>query len=75
MWIVKRMSTAPIVVLTIALGGGAYLANGSGNKPPPTEPVAQLKPVDVHAPSGRRPAPLTGTLSLALNSNSRREDA
>jgi pilus assembly protein CpaB len=44
------MYTARIVVLTIALGAGglaAYLASGSDNKPPPTEPVAQLQTVDV----------------------------
>src|ERR1700736_5788570 len=50
MWKVKRMNTARIVVLTIALGAGgvaAYLASGSDNKPLPTEPVAQLQTVDV----------------------------
>jgi pilus assembly protein CpaB len=50
MWKVKRMNTARIVVLTIAVGAGgiaAYLASGSDNKPPPTEPVAQLQTVDV----------------------------
>jgi pilus assembly protein CpaB len=49
MWIVKRMNTARIVVLTIALGAGgvaAYLASGSDKKPP-AEPVAQLQTVDV----------------------------
>src|SRR5258708_6325924 len=46
---VKRMNTARIVVLTIAVGAGgiaAYLASGSDNKPP-TAPVAQLQTVDV----------------------------
>jgi pilus assembly protein CpaB len=50
MWKVKRMNTARIVVLAIALGAGgiaAYLASGSDNKPPPAEPVAQLQTVDV----------------------------
>jgi pilus assembly protein CpaB len=50
MWKVKRMNTARIVVLTVALGAGgiaAYLASGSDNKPAPTEPVAQLQTVDV----------------------------
>jgi pilus assembly protein CpaB len=50
MWKVKRMNTARIVVLTIAVGAGgiaAYLASGSDNKPPPVEPVAQLQTVDV----------------------------
>ena len=45
MWKVKRMNTARIVVLTIAVGAGgiaAYLASGSDNKPP-TAPVAQLQ--------------------------------
>ena len=49
MWKVKRMNTARIVVLTIAVGAGgiaAYLASGSDNKPS-TAPVAQLPTVDV----------------------------
>src|SRR5580692_4685335 len=51
MWKVKRMNTARIVVLTIAVGAGgiaAYLASGSDNsKPAPAEPVVQLPTVDV----------------------------
>jgi pilus assembly protein CpaB len=50
MWKVKRMNTARIVVLTIAVGAGglaAYLASGSDNKPAPAEPVAQMQTVDV----------------------------
>jgi len=50
MWKVKRMNTARIVVLTIAVGAGgiaAYLASGSDNKSLPSEPVAQLQTVDV----------------------------
>jgi pilus assembly protein CpaB len=50
MWKVKRMNTARIVVLTIAVSAGgiaAYLATGSDTKPLPTEPVAQLQTVDV----------------------------
>jgi pilus assembly protein CpaB len=49
MWKVKRMNTARIVVLTVAVGAGgvaAYLASGS-DKPPPAAPVAQLQTVDV----------------------------
>jgi pilus assembly protein CpaB len=49
MWKVKRMNTARIVVLTIAVGAGgiaAYLASGSDSKAP-TVPVAQLPTVDV----------------------------
>jgi pilus assembly protein CpaB len=49
MWKVKRMNTARIVVLTIAVGAGgiaAYLASGS-DKPPPIQPVAQMQTVDV----------------------------
>ena len=49
MWKVKRMNTARIVVLTIAVGAGgvaAYLASGLDSKPPP-EPVVQLQTVDV----------------------------
>jgi pilus assembly protein CpaB len=50
MWKVKRMNTARIVVLTIAVGAGgiaAYLASGSDSTPPPAAPVAQLQTVDV----------------------------
>ena len=50
MWKVKRMNTARIVVLTIAVGAGgvaAYLASGSDDKPASTQPVAQLQTVDV----------------------------
>src|SRR5260221_11183254 len=50
MWKVKRMNTARIVVLTIAVGAGgvaAYLVGGSDSKPPPAEPVAQLQTVEV----------------------------
>src|ERR1700720_4613861 len=49
MWKVKRMNTARIVVLAIAVGAGgiaAYLASGSDNKPP-AEPVVQMQTVDV----------------------------
>ena len=49
MWKVKRMNTARIVVLAIAIGAGgiaAYLASGSDPKPS-TEPVVQLQTVDV----------------------------
>jgi len=50
MWKVKRMNTARIVVLAVALGAGgvaAYLASGFDNKPAPAQPVAQLQTVDV----------------------------
>jgi len=50
MWKVKRMNTARIVVLAIAIGAGgvaAYLASGSGEAPAPAVPVAQLPTVDV----------------------------
>src|SRR6476619_379884 len=49
MWKVKRMNTARIVVLTIAVGAGgiaAYLASGSGKRPPAL-PVEQLQTEDV----------------------------
>jgi pilus assembly protein CpaB len=49
MWKVKRMNTARIVVLAVAVGAGgiaAYLASGSDDKAP-TAPVAQLPTVDV----------------------------
>ena len=55
MWKVKRMNTARIVVLAIAIGAGgiaAYLVSGSDNKPPPAEPVAQLQTVDVLVAKG-----------------------
>jgi len=48
MWKVKRMNTARIVVLTIAVGAGgiaAYLASGSDTKPP--EPTAQLQTAEI----------------------------
>jgi hypothetical protein len=70
MWIVKRMSTARIVIPTIALsacGVAACLANGSDNKPFPTEPVAQLQSMDVREQSEARH---TGPLSQALGSKS-----
>ena len=69
MWIVKRMSTAPIVVLTIALsaGGVAYLASWSDSRPLPTETVWQLQ--GMNAP-GQSDAHQAGTLSLALESKS-----
>jgi len=44
------MNNARVVVLAIALGAGgiaAYLASGSGEKPAPTQPVAQLQTVDI----------------------------
>ena len=51
MWKVKRMNTARIVVLSIAVGAGgiaAYLASGSNDGPAPAAaPVAQLQTVDV----------------------------
>ena len=49
MWKVKRMNTARIVVLTIAIGAGgiaAFLASGS-DKPDAPAPVAQLPTVDI----------------------------
>ena len=50
MWKVKRMNTARIVVLTIAVGAGgvaAYLASGSDKGPAPAEAVVQMPTVDV----------------------------
>jgi len=50
MWKVKRMNTARIVVLAIAVGAGgiaAYLASGSDSPQQPSQPVAQLPTVDV----------------------------
>ncbi len=47
---VKRMYTARIVVLVIALAAGglaAYLVSATDNKPAPAAPVAQLPTVDV----------------------------
>src|SRR3978361_1142402 len=48
--VVKRMYTARLVVLTIALSAGgvpAYLASRSDSQPLPSVPVAQLQTVDV----------------------------
>lgn len=50
MWEVKRMKTAQIVVLAIAISAGGmavYLVSGIDSKPPVAEPVAQLPTVDV----------------------------
>ena len=50
MWKVKRMNTARIVVLAIAIGAGgvaAYLASGFGDKPAPAPTAPQLATVDV----------------------------
>jgi pilus assembly protein CpaB len=50
MWKVKRMNTARIVVLTIAIGAGgiaAFLASGSDRSSAPAQPVAQLQTVDI----------------------------
>jgi len=55
MWKVKRMNTARIVVLTIAIGAGgiaAYLASGSDQPAAPTAPVAQLQTVDILVAKG-----------------------
>jgi pilus assembly protein CpaB len=49
MWKVKRMNTARIVVLAIAVGAGGvalYLASSS-DQPAPTAPVAELQTTDV----------------------------
>ena len=50
MWKVKRMNTAPIVVLASHGAGGmaACLAHGSDNEPLLAEPVAQLPALDAH---------------------------
>jgi pilus assembly protein CpaB len=50
MWKVKRMNTARIVVLTIAVGAGgiaAYLASGSDRKVAAVTPTVQMQTVDV----------------------------
>jgi pilus assembly protein CpaB len=50
MWKVKRMNKPRMVVLAIAVGAGglaAYLASGSGDKPAPAQPVAQMQTVDI----------------------------
>src|SRR5260221_94668 len=66
MWKVKRMNTARIVVLTIAIGAGgiaAYLASGS-DKPAPVEPTAQLPTVEVLLASYEAPKEQDGTNTL-----------
>jgi hypothetical protein len=69
MWIVKRMSTARIVVLTVALsaGGAAYLASWPDNRPLPIEAVSQLQGMGM---PGLADARLAGTLSLARDDKS-----
>jgi hypothetical protein len=69
MWIVKRMSTARIVVLTITLSalGAAFLASWSDNRPLPTEAVSQLQGTNAPVHSDEHQG---GTLSLALESKS-----
>jgi Flp pilus assembly protein CpaB len=78
MWKVKRMNTARIVVLTIAVGAGgiaAYPASGSDNKPA-QEKGGQNTAVGKTAALGLKSeqsetlarARQTGTLSLALHS-------
>jgi pilus assembly protein CpaB len=55
MWKVKRMNTARIVVLAIAIGAGgiaAYLASGSDNQPAAPAPTAQLDTVDILVAKG-----------------------
>jgi Flp pilus assembly protein CpaB len=78
MWKVKRMNTARIVDLTVAVGAGgiaAYLANGSDTKPSPTAPIAQKQTMDVLTAKSDiglgqsvAPARQSGALSLALRS-------
>jgi hypothetical protein len=73
MWIVKRMSIARIVVLTIALSAGGVAAHvsGSGSKPLPTELVARSLNKDVPEQSGTlAPARQTATLSPTPSSKS-----
>jgi pilus assembly protein CpaB len=55
MWKVKRMNTARIVVLAIAVGAGSialYLASSSEPPPAPVAPVVQLQTVDVLVAKG-----------------------
>jgi pilus assembly protein CpaB len=50
MWEVKRMNTARIVVLTLAIAAGgvaAYLASGTDQKPQPAPVASQVETVDV----------------------------
>jgi pilus assembly protein CpaB len=65
---VKRMYTARIVVLVIALGAGgvaAYLASGVDNKPPaPVQQVVQVETVDV----------LVAKSEIALGQTTKAED-
>jgi pilus assembly protein CpaB len=55
MWKVKRMNTARIVVLTIAIGAGgiaAGLASGSDHQPVAPDPVAELQTIDILVANG-----------------------
>jgi hypothetical protein len=69
MWIVKRMSTARIVVLTVALSAGAtaYPASWSDNRPLPIETVSQLQGMGM---PGHADARQVGTLSIARDDKS-----
>ena len=63
------MSTARIVVLTVALsaGGVAYLASWSDNRPLPIETVSQLQGIGMPGHADPRQA---STLSLARDGKS-----
>jgi hypothetical protein len=70
MWKVKRMNTARIVVLTIAVGTGGvvtHLAGGSDNRSPPARPAAQRQtgdsPVAAILPA-TKPEPAVATARL-----------
>jgi hypothetical protein len=70
MWKVKRMNTARIVVLTIAVGAGgiaACPARGSDDKPLPAGAMVQGKTVDVPGATSD-----IGLLRLVANGPARR---
>jgi pilus assembly protein CpaB len=52
MWKVKRMNTARVVVLTIAIGAGGIAAYLASSDKPTTDPGAQLPTVDVLVAKG-----------------------
>jgi pilus assembly protein CpaB len=69
MWKVKRMNTAPIVVLTLAVGAGgiaASRAGGSDDKPLPAASNGFVAdPSAVEARSDGRAAKRGGSIDLA----------
>jgi pilus assembly protein CpaB len=79
MWKVKRMNTARIVVLTIAVSAGGiavYPASGSGNRPAPATPLQAaaalgLAQTEIGLGQPVRPGQLRWQPSLAATASNR----